>query len=463
MSMAFAFVSVCFLVLLALASLVLLPGLPWAFAGAAVMLTALYAVAIGRSFNGRLARQLGIRLAAFFLGSFRRTYVTETDMSDLRARYGRAGRTPELETVTARGLAWLGLPDIVYLQWPFYSAVPVTTAQLRIAIAVADGIWTTEQELFRLVRTERTVERARDPQKPEQRGRVLSNKETTTEGPWRLETATEKKSTIARRRETRIETPDPTREVEITVEETVETRVIPRVQLEVNGEVFIRLGVDLGRLFLALPDAPLGTPTGENGLEGYLQKKIEPLIQEAIRDAVAGFTRRRVEVINGQELVSMEVVPGLTWEGIADAIRARRELETRVRELLGSQPESILIQSGLLRPWDGRPDTHDGGQTASAFDVVIENIVPKDAELQKAIDAVAIARKQAEAATFEGTATRQREKGLTDALRERQEVLQTSGESVLAHDFGKNTKADLTLVAPDLASVLATLLKKRRS
>lgn len=452
--MAFLFVFVVFLVLVAGAATFLLPAYPLSFTATTIVLTVSYILFfVVPSFHLELTRKLGIRLAAFYLGTFTKTYVTDTDRKDLERRYQKPGskldRSNELDQFLGRGMDWIGLPDVVYLQWPFYSVVPATTAQLRVNIKVADGVWTTEQELFRVIRTKRVTTK----DKP---GKVVhGSNEERSEGEWTAVTATQKKPPIPRTKTTKLDTSDPTENVETTTEEVVDTQMIPRIQLRVDGEVFIRLGINLGPLVLALPEAPLDKPTGEteaDDLGKFLTGKIEPLIHEAVWEGVAGYTKKDRST----------KVPGLTWEGLADTAKSRRELEWRIREILGSQPESILVQSGLLREWDGDTDTSDNGQSAAAFDIVIEHVAPKDEALQKAIDAVAVARKQAEAAAFDADAIRRRERGLTDALKERTEELSVSGESALAHDFGKNTKADLTVVAPDLASALATLFKRRK-
>jgi hypothetical protein len=349
----------------------------------------------------------------------------------------------------------LGLPDVVYLQWPFYSVAPATTAQLRVPIKVTDGVWTTEQEVFRVVRTLRTITRAIETvtkgSVAKEKETIIGDDERTQIGDWKAETVAERKPS-----ETRTKKVEKVggKSVETREEIRVETQTIPRIQLVVDGEIFIRLGVNLGPLILAMPDAPLDRPTDKEkiiGLETFLSGKIQPLAFEAIRAGVSGYTRPH-----------RDLVPGLTWEGLADAVKASRELEARVRELLGSQPESILIQSALLRPWDGDVSTSDAGQSAAAFDVVIEHISPKGDELQKAIDKVAVARKQSEAARYDAEGTRQRERGLTDALAERKDRLGIGGDLALAHDFGKGTKADLTLVATDVVAALAAFFQKRR-
>lgn len=441
--MAFFFVLTVWIVLTAGAAALFLPDHPQSFVVASLLLFTIYVVIfLVPSFRFGLVRRLGIRLAAFYLGTFSKTYVTATDRKDLTGRYERAGRLPELKEYLGQGMTWLGLPDVLYLQWPFYSVVQATTAQLRIRIEATDNVWTTEQEIFRIIRTTRIT-------KKDAEGHEISSDEQEELGDWQVETATTRKPPS--KKEKKLEkSPDQT-VVETIVDSRTETQVIPRIQLHVNGEIFIRLGVNLGPFTLALPDAPLDRSTGENNLETFLAGKIQPLIFEAIRTGVAGYKKR-----------DGTFVPGLTWEGLADAVKARRELEVRVREILGSEPESILIQSGLLREWDGNPETPDNGQSAAAFDIVIEEIAPKEPKLQEAIDAVAVARKQAEAARYDGDATRQRERGLTDALVDRKSRLEVGGDIALAHDFGKATKANLTLVATDVVAALAAFFQKRR-
>ncbi len=439
--MAFAFVLIAFLCFVVGAAVPLLPEYPLAFLGVTLLLIAVYVlVFVVPSFHMQLTRRRGIRLAGFYLGTFTKCYATETDKRDLAQRYEKAGRLEEYNRSLGRGLDWIGLPDVVYLQWPFYSVVVVTTAQLRVPVNVADGVWTTEGELYRVVHTTETVVKDKDR-------KILESTKKEETGAWTaVPTGQAKPPTI---RETKVVI-GATKDTEETTADQVETQLVPRIQLRVDGEVFIRIGINLGPFFLALPDAPTDAPTGDTGLETYLRGKIQPLVHEAVREGIGGFTRKTTQA----------PVPGFTWEGIADTVKNRRELEVRIREILGGQPESILIQSGLLREWDGNATTSDSGQSAAAFDVVVEHISPKDDELQKAIDAVAVSRKQAEAAAFDGEATRKREQGLTEALKHRKETLGVEGESILAHDFGKNTKADLTVVAPDLASALVTLLKR---
>lgn len=449
--MAFLTVLTIFLALVGGTAYVLLPKYPLSFVGIAVLLSVIYiAVFVVPSFRLDLMRRVGVRLVSFYLATFAKTYVTGHDRRELAARYRKATRLPELRRYLGRGMGWLGLPDIVYLQWPFYSTLLATTADLRIPIAATDGVWTTEQEIYRVLRKTLKITKITQGQGNNRKEVEIRREEKTEEGEWKIDTPADRKPSGTK--EKRVEKPADGSTVETRVETEVETHAIPRIQLLVNGEIFIRLGVSLGPFILAFPDAPLDRQSKEGekeGLQEYLSRSIQPLIFEAVRTAVSGFTKRQTGV----------TVPGLTWEGLADAVKSRRDIEVRVREILGSQPESILIQSGLLREWDQNADTSDSGQAAAAFDVVIENILPKDADLQKAIDGVAVALKKAEGARYEGEATRYRERGLTDALEERSNRLGVSGETTLGHDFGKATKPDLTLIGSDVGTMLATILR----
>lgn len=462
--MAFLFAFAVWLVTIALASLALLPAHPGWFTTVSVLLTVVYlAVFVRPSFQLGLVRRQGVRLVSFYLGTFDKTFVTGTDQADLQSRYPVATQAQDLLFYLGRGMQWVGLPDVVYLQWPFYSVTVVTTAQLRIPIDVSDGVWTAEQVLYRLVKVTRTVKKKTVGRGNKQKEIARVTGETREEGDWTTERPHNADGSLVPMRSfVTTQTGVPGDPSETTTEVMVETQTIPRIQLRVNGEVFIRFGVNLGRLILALPDAPLSRPDGAEGLEAYLGEKIQPLIHEAIREGVAGFQRKHYQ--DDGTISHLESVPGLPWEGLMDVVQARGELEKRVREILGSQAESVLRQSGLIRDWDGHTETTDRGPSAAAFDLVIEHIAPADDELLKVISSVAVARKQAEAAEFEGLATERRERGVTNALDERGRRLHNvTGKDVLAHHFGVNTKANLTFIEPGLVEALALFGRRQQA
>lgn len=369
---------------------------------------------------------IGARLVAFFLSSEEGSFVTESDYNELHQTYDARDRENQFFANCRRGLPLIG--DVVYLQWPLYTVRAATSAILTITIEASKSIWTGEQTLCRLVETETVTDR--DPNKT-----VVDKREEHREGAWQTDP-------IAPRpvRHVRTETHNNlTRTIEMVSK--IEQRKIPKVELVVDVEVIFRLGVKLGAFINAFPKVKsFDDPAA---LQEAISGQFQSIVDEAIRGAASHFT----------------------WNG-NDHINDDLNRQTFERMVIAKlrEPKSAFVKAGLLEALDpqmaaqlinqGQP-LMTNGEAATDLDIAFEDIRPASPELIKAISKLAEASYQADAAEYEALATQRRERGLTDALKERAEKLNTEGELPLVTDAIKSSGGSLVLVAPDVAGAAA--------
>lgn len=408
----------------AVAGLVALPQNPVAFAMISTAIAASWLLLASQSFH---RVRPGQRLAAFYVGTYDGVYVTGDDWQELQQRYAAAHREPDFNTYCRRGLHFIGLGDVLYLQYPFFDVRTVTTGVVRIPIEPADGVFTAVRQVVRFVK--KTVrEKKRSRQNPQ--GKIIGF-DILERDEWLEPEPTQEVDPnfppappASTRRAT---TPDPTTgEFEETVVTySIERVSTPRVEMQIDVEVLLTLGVNIGRFFKKLPTATISDPQKLG--EELKQVGVAPLVHDAIIEAVAGSD------------APSNPFPGLTWEGPDDVSRNRALLEQRLVRLL-REKTSILVEAGFLNPWD--PVTGNAGPSAELFDIAVEEPVPRDKTLREKIGL-------AKQGQYEAEATRQREQGLTDALQQRTQQLGVKPDLVILQDIMKNTDATIVTVDTD--------------
>lgn len=424
-------------------ALLTLPGMPAAFAMIAATVWVGWAALTVLSFH---VMKPGIRKAVFFLGTFEGVYVNGSDWEETRRRYVAAHRREDFHLFCRRGFHLIGMGDIVFLPLPFYYDVrDVTTGIVRIPIKITQGVFTAVREHARIIRTDKITRKKAEKDK---NGKVTSvtvigHEEKRLPGPTGEvdplsppvllpSTRSIKPSTEPNEDDVIVET--------VTKYEIARQRTFP-VEMEVDVEILISLGVNIGAFVQRLPQATLGD-TKKLG-EELSVAGVEPVVQEALIEAVAGFRRQGPGGAN-----DILPFPGLTWEGDLHIVAHREELERRVTRLL-REKTSMLVEAGLLQPW--APGTNNAGAAAETFDIAVERVIPHSEELRKKIGLVSEARYDAEA-------TRERERGLTDALDERAKKLDVSSQVVIMQDTVKHTTATIVTVDKDTLSGLSRLV-----
>lgn len=366
------------------------------------------------------------RLVAMFFATFDATYVSGSDYEELQQRYAGSPHEAEFRRYCRRGpLSALGLPDIVYLQFPFfYDVRPATTGSIRIHVKATDGAFTAKLETVHVIpKVSRITHEANgqtssapvNPQQVGKRSRVYIN-------PVRPIVAPPAESTWQNLAQGR--------RAQTLVTYHLERRAYPAVEMEIDVDVVLNLGVHFGPLIRKLPRATLNDP---KKLAEEILALGEPVIQEAIIRSVHEFT----------------------WEGPQDVLSRQPELEAEIIRRLRVH-HTFFVEAGLLN--ELAHHTHHeamNGVSVTSIDIAMERPIPKSAALR---DAIGLAAK----ATYERDALRERMMGTTLGLADRQAATGLAPEVIFAHDALVTSNQLFVLGAPDAVSALGAIFRGGR-
>ncbi len=338
------------------------------------------------------------RITALYFATFEATYASGNDYADLQNRFTTAHRLPEFTECCRRGIPVRGLQDFVYLQWPFfYDLRRVTAGMIRLRIKEATGTQTMRHEDYRIMKL--VTKRTKDA--------TGNTKEETL--PWELVEG----PVVNPRHPLVVPPPQKEKNVktdgsteEITTRFVLERTLIPRVEMQVNVDIIIRLGVKLMPLIKAVPGVSLDNP--EKLGEELRNRGAEPVVQEALLHAMKKFT----------------------WEGHCHINDNLEDFEKEVVRVL-RKPGTFFVEAGLLRPLHEHspteeredPKKNSNGDAVESIDIAIEEPIPKSDALREALNAVAIANYNKESRRLD-------EFGLSSGLRDRVEMAQALGQDV---------------------------------